>query len=92
MSQVAAKKRIAIHDERIKVHAHFHEQGSVLRGEAEGFADGLEIDVSLESEAPEEQIRELVRLAHQMCFTEKALAGGLPITIQHTLNGVPLEG
>ena len=91
MSQAAAKKRIAVHDERIKVSAHFHEQGSVLRGDAEGFADGLEIEISLESEASEEQIRELVRLAHQMCFTEKALAGGVPLTQRHTLNGRALD-
>jgi uncharacterized OsmC-like protein len=89
---VAAKKRIAIRDERVRVSAHFHEQGSVLRGDAEGFADGLEVEIALESDASPEQVRELVRLTHQMCFTEKALSGGMHISTRHMLNGVPLEG
>ncbi|HZW03101.1 MAG TPA: hypothetical protein VFF68_04190 [Anaerolineaceae bacterium] len=74
----------------MKINAHFHEQGSVLRGDAEGFADAFEIDISMESDAPESTIRELMRLAHQMCFTEKALSG-VPFTIRHTLNGQPLS-
>jgi len=64
-----------IRNERVKVIAHFHEQGSVLRGDAEGFCDGFEVEISLDSEEPEEQITILIRLARQLCFTEKALVG-----------------
>jgi len=92
VSQVAAKKRIIVRNERIKVTAHFHEQGSVLRGDAEGFADGFEIEISLEADAPEDQMRELLRLAHRMCFTEKALTGGMPLTARHFLNGKVIDG
>lgn len=90
MSQVAAKKKIDIRNERVKITAHFHEQGSVLRGDAEGFADGFEIAISLDSDAPEADIRELIRLARQMCFTEKALAGETSLTVRQELNGQTL--
>jgi uncharacterized OsmC-like protein len=91
VSQVAAKKRITITNEKVNVTGHFHEQGSVLRGDAEGFCDGFEVTVSIESEEPIEKITQLVRLARKMCFTEKALMGTVSVTVQQQLNGQPFE-
>ena len=90
MSQVAAKKKLALQDERVKVIARFQEQGSVLQGTAEGWCNGFEIELRLESVAPAEEIAELVRLAHRMCFTEAALTGQVELTQRHLLNGQPL--
>lgn len=87
MSQVAAKRKLAIRNDRVRVTAHFHEQGSVLRGDAEGFCDGFEVDISVESDEPVEAVRELIHLARQMCFTEKALMGSTPVAVRQTLNG-----
>lgn len=87
MSQVAAKRKLIIRNDRVTVTAHFHEQGSVLRGDAEGFCDGFEVEISLESDEPPEVVRELIRLARQMCFTEKALMGSTPVVVRQTLNG-----
>lgn len=87
MSQVATKRKLRIQNERVKVTAHFHESGSVLRGDAEGFCDGFEIEILLDSQEPLEKIADLIQLARQMCFTEKALAGNTPITIKKTING-----
>ncbi len=91
MSQVATKRRLKIKDERVKVTGHFHEQGSVLRGDAEGFCDRFEVEISIESDEPPEQIAELIRLARQMCFTEKALMGSTPVSVRQRLNGQALE-
>ncbi|MHB1118958.1 MAG: hypothetical protein ACYC11_02745 [Bellilinea sp.] len=71
----------------MRVTAHFHEQGSVLRGDAEGFCDGFEVEISLDSDESREQISELIRLARQMCFTEKALIGSTPLEVKQILNG-----
>ncbi len=71
----------------MRVTAHFHEQGSVLRGDAEGFCDGFEVEIAIESDEPAEQIGELIRLARQMCFTEKALMGSVPVAVRQTVNG-----
>jgi organic hydroperoxide reductase OsmC/OhrA len=69
------------------VTAHFHEQGSVLRGDAEGFCDGFEVEISLDSDETAEQIDLLIQLARQMCFTEKALMGSVPVNVSLHLNG-----
>ncbi|MCX6055368.1 MAG: OsmC family protein [Chloroflexi bacterium] len=87
MSQVATKKRLSIRNEKIQVNGHFHEQGSVLKGDAEGFCDGFEITISLDSEEDPQKIQELIRLARQMCFTEKALANNTPVRVKQILNG-----
>jgi organic hydroperoxide reductase OsmC/OhrA len=87
LSQVAAKRKLSIRNDQVKVTAHFHEQGSVLRGDAEGFCDGFEVEISIDSDEPQEQIEELIRLARQMCFTEKALMSSVPLSVRQTLNG-----
>lgn len=92
MSQVAAKKKLVIRNERVKVTAHFHEQGSVLRGDAEGFCDGFEVEISLDSEESMEQITTLIHLARQMCFTEKALVGSVPVQVIQQVNGKLFSG
>lgn len=87
MSQVATKKKLNIRNERVKVTAHFHEQGSVLRGDAEGFCDGFEVEISLDTEESDDQIDLLIRLARQMCFTEKALMGSVQVRVTQLVNG-----
>ena len=60
MSQVATKKKLQIRNERVKVSAYFHEQGSVLKGDAEGYCDHFEIEVVVDSDAPEKEIQKLI--------------------------------
>ena len=91
MSQVAANKKLVLRDERVKVTAHFREQGSVLRSTSEGTCEGFDIELSIESDEPAEEIVELIRLSHRMCFTEAALAGEVTLRKQHNLNGQPIE-
>lgn len=81
---------MAISNERVQVTAHFHEQGSVLRGDAEGFCDSFEIHISMDSNEDQEKIIELIRLARRMCFTEKALTGSVPVSVTQSLNQVNL--
>ncbi|MEL7590781.1 MAG: hypothetical protein AAGU17_05755 [Anaerolineaceae bacterium] len=91
MSQVAAKKKLKIANEKVLVTARFHEQGSVLRGDAEGFCDGFDVEIQLDSAEPAEELATLVKLARQMCFTEKALTGSIPVDVRQTLNGVSTQ-
>jgi organic hydroperoxide reductase OsmC/OhrA len=91
VSQVAAKKKLALRDERVRVLAHFLEQGSVRQGTKQGACQGFEIELSIESDEPPEAIAELMRLAHRMCFTEHALSGPVTLTKRHLLNGQPIE-
>ncbi len=63
----------------------------MLRGDAEGFCDGFEVDISLESDETPEKVAELIRLARQMCFTEKALMGSVPVSVTQTVNGQKMD-
>jgi hypothetical protein len=91
VSQVAAKKKLALRNERVKVTAFFQEQGSVLQGSAEGVCEGFDIELFIESDELAEEIAELIRLSHRMCFTESALTGNVQFTQRHSLNGQPIE-
>ena len=62
----------------------------MLKGDAEGFCDSFEIEISMDSEEPESEVATLVRLARKMCFTEKALTGHIPVSVKQTLNQKPL--
>ena len=90
ITQVANKKRLAIRNEKVEVTAHFHEEGSVLRGDAEGYCDSFEIMITLDSNDEISEIKELIRLAHRLCFAEKAVTGSVPVTVSQKLNGIPL--
>ena len=71
--------------------ARFREHGSIIQGTKQGQSRGLEIELALDSDEPQETLRELVRIAHRMCYTEDALSRELAPTVRHLVNGKPLE-
>ena len=74
----------------MRVIARFREHGSILQGTKEGQCRGLEIELALESDEPQEALRELIRVAHRMCYTEDALSRKLAPSVRHLVNGEPL--
>jgi uncharacterized OsmC-like protein len=91
VSQVAAKKKLTLIDERVMVIAHFREEGAVLAGTQQGFCEDFDIELSVSGELPAEEITKLIRLAHRMCFTESALSNVVKITSRHFYNGKVIE-
>jgi hypothetical protein len=91
VSQVAAKKRLQLRHEHVKVIAHFREEGSVLAGTQNGICEDFSIELSMDGDEPEEEIATLIRLAHRMCFTESALLNVVKIRSSHLFNGQPLK-
>ena len=81
-----------IRNERVVVNGYFHEQGSVLRGDAEGFCDRFEVEILMDSDEPREALDELVRMARRLCFTEKALTTKVPVEVACKINKNRLEG
>lgn len=79
-------KKLKINDLRVKVVAHFHEEGSVLRGDKRGHVDGFEVEVSFETEEPEDTVQQALDLAHRMCFTEAAITNAVPVKATHIIN------
>jgi len=91
VSQVAAKKRLTLRNEHVKVIAHFREEGSVLAGTQKGTCENFSIELSIDGDMAIEEIAVLIRLAHRMCFTESALSNVVKITSSHVFNGQLLE-
>jgi len=90
VSQVAAKRKLVLRNERVRVVARFREEGSVLGETQHGTCEGFSIELSLDSDESEEAIVKLIRLAHRMCFTEYALSEAVPTSTIHHLNGRPI--
>ena len=61
---------MTLRDERVKVVAHFREEGAVLAGTQKGICEGFTIELFLNGHMPDKEVITLIRLAHQMCFTE----------------------
>lgn len=91
MSLYATKKKLQLDHAEVHVRARFRSQGSALAGTARGTCEGFDVEVHLESPEPEEEIETLLRVAHQMCFTEDALTRPVAVRKAHFLNGRPLE-
>jgi uncharacterized OsmC-like protein len=87
VSQVAAKKKLVLDDATVNVLAHFREQGSVLKGTAQGSCERFDVEMALQSDEPEAEISALIRMARQMCFTESALTERVELTHSFSLNG-----
>jgi hypothetical protein len=83
-------RKLTIKNERVKVTAYFHEEGSVLKGDKHGEADGFEIQVLMDSEEPNQAIEEMLALAHRMCFTEAVIKQPVKVSTIHTINGIDL--
>jgi hypothetical protein len=51
----------------------------------------LETHLDVDSEEPEERIRELIRVGKQMCYTEQALMNPVPVLTYASLKGEDLQ-
>ena len=91
MSQVAAKRRLTLRNEKVSVVAHFEEEGSVLGGTQQGTCKEFSIELSMEGDQKVEDIIKLIRMAHRMCFTESALSGAVEVNTSHLFNGQPID-
>lgn len=76
---------------RIKQVTRFFMKGSALAGTLRGGALGLESEIEVESDEPEEKIRHLIKMGEQTCFTLQSLVNPVPVTTVVQLNGRPLK-
>jgi organic hydroperoxide reductase OsmC/OhrA len=91
VSQVAAKRRLTLRNESVRVVAHFEEEGAVLAGTQQGTCKGFSIELSLEGDDNAEDMVKLIRMAHRMCFTESALTQAIDVKTSHLFNGEPID-
>lgn len=83
--------KIHLKGARVTIHAHYHMEGSALKGTLNGTCEGFDIDLAIESDEDQEKLAKLVKVAHQSCFTEDALERPVKLNRTHSLNGQPFE-
>lgn len=83
-------RKLNVKSASVKVTSSFYKEGSVLKGTMAAGCPGFDLEVAIESEEEPAQVAELLRIAHDSCFTEAALRDPVPIHSTHLLNGRPL--
>ena len=79
--------KIEIRNLRIKVDAQYRRAGSILAGTATAGGESFELEAIFDADAPEDQLRELVRVAEASCYTAGALREPQPVGLAATING-----
>jgi hypothetical protein len=82
--------KIDVQNVRVKVTAQYRRAGSVLAGTASAGCDRVTTDVTLESEAPQDRVAQLIRMSEASCYTIGALRDPTPCDLVVTLNGESL--
>lgn len=82
--------KVRVDHATVRVTGNFKVHGSVLRGDVRAETLGFEIELELESSAPEEKLAQLVEMAEKGCFIKAALENPTPVNTTTTLNGNPL--
>lgn len=83
--------KIDVHNLKVKVDAQYHRAGSILAGTASAGADRIRLEAIFDADAPEEKLRELVRMAEASCYTAGALREPVPVGLAATINGEPFQ-
>ena len=83
--------KIDVSNVRIKVIAQYKRSGSVLAGNIKSGCDNIRTELSLESDAPQDRVAHLIRMAENSCFTLGALREPVPCELVATVNGEQVE-
>ena len=74
-------------DVRVDQTMTIYRTGSVKGGTIRSGVSLLELSIEVDSQAPDEEIAELVRVARESCFTHGALTEPVEVRAALTLNG-----
>ena len=89
-------KNLSIKGARVHVELDYYLTGSVLAGTVESGVTEVRSDFEVESDEPEDEILDIVRLAKRGCFAERLVQTAVPMKSTLKLNGkeasLDLEG
>ncbi len=80
-------RKIAIDSARVHVEMDYYLSGSVLAGTVTSGVTEVRSDFEVSSDADEEDIAYVIRLAKRGCFAERLVETAVPIKSTLTLNG-----
>ncbi len=75
----------------MRVTPRFDQIGSIKAGTVQSRLLGVETELDISSSAPDDEVRELVRIAENMCFMMDAIREPHAVEASTTLNGEPLD-
>ena len=79
--------KIELRSARVRVEMEYFRSGSVLRGDVQSGCRQVRTRFEIESDAPEERLRLLVRNAKGGCFAESMVRTAVPLKSVITING-----
>lgn len=82
--------KLKIKNIRVEQTIRFFREGSALAGTLRAGCLGLETHVEIESDEPEEKIRQMMHMGERSCFTLGSLTVAVPVETHLKLNGRPL--
>ena len=80
-------RKLTINKARVHVEMDYYLSGSVLAGTVTSGVTEVRSEFEVSSDAPEEEVAYVVRLAKQGCFAERLVETAVPIKSTLTLNG-----
>ena len=80
-------RRIAISKARVHVEMDYYLSGSVLAGTVTSGVTGVRSEFEVDSDADEEEVAYVIRLAKRGCFAERLVETAVPIKSALRLNG-----
>lgn len=90
LSRFAAIKKLNIKKMRLSQETRFLMEGSATQGSLMGKGKSVVTHVEIESDEPEEAIREMLRVGENSCFIMQSILHPVPATMSANLNGSPL--
>lgn len=85
-------RKIAINEARVHVEMDYYLSGSVLAGTVTSGVTEVRSDFTVSSDADEEEIANVIRLAKRGCFAERLVETAVPIKSTLVLNGKEATG
>jgi hypothetical protein len=83
--------KIDVQNLHIHVDARYRRAGSIMAGTASAGGESVRLDVEFESDAPVDQLTELVRVSERSCYTAGALREPVSVELGAVVNGQRLE-
>lgn len=91
LSRFGKIAKLSIRAIRLRQITRFFMKGSALQGTLRGGALGLETHIDVESCESPDEIRHLIKMGEQTCFTLQSLINPVPVKTSAALNGEPLN-
>ena len=86
-----AMRKIGIDHAECHAEFDFTRYGSVLAGTVVGIPKAFRSHLTIESSAPLNDVKAVIRLAKQGCFIEQLISRALPIEATYTVNGSSID-